>query len=84
MFDREELKEIFAKGTHQITFLKADGSRREMVVTLDPEIIPEECLPKGTCARKENKEVLPVFSVEDGAWRSFRLDRLREVNCKAV
>jgi hypothetical protein len=61
-----------------VTFTKADGSVRNMNCTLQSGIVP-------LVEHKETKdstavpETLVVWDTDKGAWRSFRLDRLTNV-----
>lgn len=51
-----------------VDFVKKNGEHRSMFVTLSDEITGrvDEIVP--------NKRVVPVWSMEDRAWRSFNLD----------
>ena len=78
-----------------VTFVKADGTLRDMRCTLDRDKIPpqppraekpaEEAPVDGIV--RESKEVTKpeeshtqkVFDLDAGAWRSFRYDRLKKV-----
>lgn len=71
--DRQELREILSKNEAIVTFIKTDGSKREMRCTLKEEVLPPL---KGTSNRKKSKEVLPVWDLENNGWRSFRLDSI--------
>jgi len=76
-----------------VTFVKADGTDREMLCTLDHSRIPvKPVAPTTTTApvdgivresKKPKKEPDPhsirVFDLEKQEWRSFRFDRLRKV-----
>lgn len=75
MMTRDEIKDILTKNVATVTFIKNDGTSREMFCTLRPDMIPnllEEDTEKK--ARKQNLDVLPVWDVEKNAWRSFRID----------
>jgi len=76
-----------------VTFVKADGSLRDMRCTLDllkipprPEKPAKETLVDGIV--RESREVTEpeenhtqkVFDLDAGAWRSFRYDRLKKVS----
>ena len=75
-----------------VTFVKADGTLRDMRCTLDRDKIPPQPprqLNKAPVdgivreSRKPRKEPDPhsirVFDLEKQEWRSFRFDRLRKV-----
>ena len=77
------------------TFVKADGTVRDMRCTLDRDRIPPQpprelnkAPPAGTV--REDREIAAqyepeenhtqkVFDLDAGAWRSFRYDRLKKV-----
>jgi hypothetical protein len=78
-----------------VTFVKADGTVRDMRCTLDSDRIPSQP-PRATKLAqeapvdgivRESKEVTKpeeshtqkVFDLDAGAWRSFRYDRLKKV-----
>jgi hypothetical protein len=78
-----------------VTFVKADGTVRDMRCTLDQDRIPPQPPRAEKPAReapvdgivRESKEVTKpeeshtqkVFDLDAGAWRSFRYDRLKKV-----
>ena len=78
-----------------VTFVKADGTLRDMRCTLDQDRIPPQPPRAAKPAKetpvdgivRENKEVKApeenhtqkVFDLDAGAWRSFRYDRLKKV-----
>ena len=76
-----------------IEFVKADGSVREMRCTLNWNLIPAtviepplDPLAESTKPKKERKqpdaEVIRVFDLQAGAWRSFRMDRLKKISAE--
>lgn len=60
--------------TWKVTFTKKDGSERVMVCTRKLEKIPVENHPKGN--KEINYEVMPVWDLESGGWRSFKIDSI--------
>ena len=78
-----------------VTFVKADGTVRDMRCTLDRDKIPPQPPRAEKPAKeepvdgivKESREVTKpeeshtqkVFDLDAGAWRSFRYDRLKKV-----
>jgi len=78
-----------------VTFVKADGTVRDMRCTLDSDRIPPQPPRAEKPAKeapvdgivRESKEVTKpeeshtqkVFDLDAGAWRSFRYDRLKKV-----
>ena len=89
---REWIKSLLQKSTVTVTFVKADGTDREMLCTLNWDYIPTDKAPKETPAtpvdgivkesKKPRKEPdshsLRVFDMEKQEWRSFRFDSIKE------
>ena len=73
---RETLIKNLQKNVMQITFDKVSGEERVMHCTLHETFIPAT----STNNKKNNDEVLPVWDVDIGAWRSFRLDSVTNVS----
>ena len=73
---RETLIKNLQKNVMQITFNKVSGEERVMHCTLNETFVQET----GTNNKKNNDEVLPVWDVDIGAWRSFRLDTITNVS----
>lgn len=75
---KSELIPFLKEGIVQVIFEKADGSERVMNCTLMESHLPtvDEDSPK----RKVNDEVLAVWDIDKGEWRSFRLDSVLEIN----
>ena len=90
---REWVKSLLQKSTVTVTFVKADGTDREMLCTLNWDHIPTDKAPQSTHTVsidgivKESKKPrklpdphsLRVFDLEKQEWRSFRFDRLKKV-----
>ena len=74
--NRKELVEKLQSNIVQVIFSKKDGSIRVMSCTLDSKIVP----PTNITNRKKNDEVLPVWDIEKGAWRSFRLENVKSIS----
>jgi hypothetical protein len=72
---RETLIKNLQKNVMQITFNKVSGEERVMHCTLNETFVPETSANN----KKNNDEVLPVWDVDIGAWRSFRLDTITNV-----
>ena len=92
---REWVKSLLQKSTVTVTFVKADGTDREMLCTLNWDYIPSAAIIIPTRApvdgivkesKKPRKEPDPhslrVFDVEKQEWRSFRFDRLKKVTAE--
>ena len=79
-----------------VTFIKADGTTRDMRCTLDQDRIPPQPprqlnkAPVDGIVREdreiaaliepEENHTQKVFDLDAGAWRSFRYDRLKKVS----
>ena len=79
-----------------VTFVKADGTTRDMRCTLDQDRIPPQPprqlnkAPVDGIVREdreiaaliepEENHTQKVFDLDAGAWRSFRYDRLKKVS----
>ena len=72
---RDTLIKNLQKQTMRITFTKVNGEERIMDCTLQEHMIPLTDVNN----RKENEEVLPVFDINKGEWRSFRLDSITNI-----
>ena len=90
---RAWVKSLLSASEINVTFIKADGTEREMLCTLDHSRIPVNPakLVSTTApvdgivreSRKPRKEPDPhsvrVYDLEKQEWRSFRFDRLKKV-----
>ena len=73
--NRETLIKNLQKKAMRITFTKVNGEERVMDCTLQEHMIPQT----EESNRKKNEEVLPVFDINKGEWRSFRLDSVTNI-----
>lgn len=76
----------FSKSGIQVNFEKKDGSEREMLCTLNEELIPVDKQPK-TSSEASTRTIgsaLPVFDVNKGEWRSFRWDSVKTIKVNGV
>lgn len=74
-YTKNELIQDLKRGPVNIRFRKVDGSVRIMVATLNEDVVPSVHVP-GATTKKPNPDVLAVWDVENGGWRSFRWDSL--------
>ena len=72
---RDILIKNLQKKAMRITFTKVNGEERVMDCTLQEHMLPET----NESNRKQNEEVLPVFDINKGEWRSFRLDSVTNI-----
>jgi hypothetical protein len=92
---REWVRGLLEVSEITVTFVKADGTLRDMRCTLDRDKIPpqppravktDKEAPVDGIVRESREVKAPeenhtqkVFDLDAGAWRSFRYDRLRKV-----
>jgi hypothetical protein len=78
---KEDLKNILRDATATVVFEKVDGSERRMRCTLMKEYLPEQLLAEhdGQREREENPNILAVWDIENGGWRSFRVASVHRV-----
>ena len=80
-----------------VTFVKADGAVRDMLCTLNYDLIPDQHHPKqdtvnsvdgvireSRLRRLADEHSLRVFDLDKQAWRSFRFDRLKKLTADVV
>jgi hypothetical protein len=87
---REWIRSLLINSEVTVTFVKADGTDRDMLCTLDHSRIPVSITTPVSVdgsvreSKKSRKEPDPhsirVFDMEKQEWRSFRFDRLRKVS----
>jgi len=75
---KDDVKLWLSDSTAIVTFEKTDGSLREMNATLQPSYLPEVNEKSTKKPRKENPNVVAVWDVDKDAWRSFRIDSIKE------
>lgn len=75
--NKQYLKDMLSGNIMRIVFEKRDGTERSLICTRDLGLVAEENHPKGV--KRDNPDVLPVWSIPDAGWRSFRFDRVRHV-----
>lgn len=79
VFNRESLTSLMKSHIVDVTFVKRDGTHRHMTCTLMSNFLPE---PDPTYVPRVNDEVLPVWDIDMGEWRSFRLRSILEVDIR--
>ena len=80
---KDWLKGLLHDGEVVVTFNKVNGDKRVMTCTLKEGIIPpatKEDPASQKKVRKINEEVCVVYDVNAKGWRSFRWDKVTEVN----
>lgn len=75
---REWVINTLKQGPTTVVFTKKDGTIREMICTLKPELT--ESYEKKTDRVKEtNPDVCPVYDLDAKGWRSFRFDSIKSM-----
>jgi hypothetical protein len=69
-------------GPVTVTFTKKDGTERVMKCTTNPTYIlfKEPALVESKKEKKTNEDVMPVYDMEAGHWKSFRWDSIKSVS----
>jgi hypothetical protein len=78
MMNRAELKTALQNDIVTVRFEKADGSLREMRCTLQASYLPEQVAEEKK-VRAENDTVLAVWDLDNGGWRSFRMESIKNI-----
>lgn len=61
----------------KVKFIKKDGTERDMVCTLRPDMMPQQIdLEESVQKKSPNPDVLAVYDLEKEGWRSFRYDSI--------
>ena len=76
---REWLRTLLSEQDLTISFIKKDGTARDMVCTLASDKIPAEQAPKNS-GKAKSDESIAVFDVEKQEWRSFRWDSVTQIS----
>ena len=92
---RDWMRSLLNVSEVTVTFVKADGTVRDMRCTLDRDQIPpqpprelnkapvdgivREDREIAALTKPEENHTQKVFDLDAGAWRSFRYDRLKKV-----
>jgi hypothetical protein len=85
---RDWIKSLLQQGSITVTFVKADGTDREMLCTLNPDKLPTVTAPidgivkEAKERKKPDEHSLRVFDLDKNEWRSFRFDRLKKVTAE--
>lgn len=78
------LKGLLKRQKVTVTFIKKDGSVRNMYCTTNPTYImfKDPSSIESKHERKASNDVLPVYDLETDGWRSFRWDSIKSVSFK--
>ena len=69
-------------GPVTVTFTKKDGTERIMKCTTNPTYImfKDPAISESKREKKVNEDVMPVYDMEAGHWKSFRWDSIKSVS----
>lgn len=82
-YNKDEMATTLREGVADLSFEKVkDGQIREMRATLNPDLIPEDKMPKGGSVDQSagSDTALRVFDLDLNEWRSFRIDKVISFN----
>lgn len=80
MYERDTLLKDLRVNLLEVHFTKTNGETRVMRCTLQPHMLPSEYQTNADQRKEErtfhndNPDVLAVWDVDAGGWRSFRID----------
>ena len=75
-YERQKLIQDLKQSVCEVTFVKVNGDERVMRCTLDATHIPRPVdfnYIDEQHSRKENENVVAVWDINAGGWRSFRV-----------
>lgn len=86
LYTRDELKALLKENVCEVVFTrKSDGVDRTIICTRSEKAfldVMKEETKEDKPERVQNLETLPVFDLQSGHWKSFRLDSVK--SCKIV
>lgn len=84
-YARDAVLKDLRENVLEVTFTKVDGSQRIMRCTLDSRYLPPQITENHVRhideehLKKENLSTIAAWDVQNGGWRSFRIDSLHYV-----
>jgi hypothetical protein len=76
-WQNEYLKKTLFENVVNVLFVKKDGTERQLICTLKPDLLPVQTdLEEAVQKKTPNPDVLAVWDVENKGWRSFRYDSI--------
>jgi hypothetical protein len=83
--EKSGVKSMLQSTIATVVFEKGDGTLRTMRCTLLPDHLPApKELAEDAPARRDNPDVLAVWDLDNGGWRSFRLDSIKSITVKPM
>jgi hypothetical protein len=76
-WQNEYLKKTLFENVVNVLFVKKDGTERQLICTLKPDLLPVQTdLEEAVQKKTPNPDVLAVWDIENKGWRSFRYDSI--------
>lgn len=75
----ENIVEKLRSNVLQVTFTKVNGEERIMPCTLVPEFLPTPDQSQAAVKLAVNNSVVRAFAIDKQAWRSFRVENVKQV-----
>ena len=83
MIERDFLINELRNGNVKVTFTKLDGTERVMLCTLQESVVvPYE--RKTERVKQVNEDTLPVWDLDNDAWRSFKLSSITGIETGVI
>ena len=82
MYVRDNVLKDLREAVLEVQFKKVDGTNRVMRCTLRPDMLPSSYIQQVDEEKKfhkENENVIAVWEVTKGGWRSFRIDSVEYI-----
>ena len=77
---KSDVLDLLREGVCEVSFLKLDGTVRNMKATLNADYLPPTEVKESTTSKPRSEDAIAVYDVTIGDWRSFRWDRLQTVD----
>ena len=78
---KSDVINILTNNIAYVTFMKKDNTERVMKCTLMKDLLPE-ITSTDKKERKQNSQVIPVYDLENKAWRSFNIKSIKTIKVK--
>ena len=81
-FERDTLLKVIRENAVKVFFTKVNGDKRVMSCTLREDLLPPNTVMEHLNemhSKPENKDVIAVWDLDKGGWRSFRVDNVEYV-----
>lgn len=78
---KSDVINILTNNIAYVTFMKKDNTERVMECTLMKDLLPE-ITSTDKKERKQNSQVIPVYDLENKAWRSFNIKSIKTIKVK--